>query len=132
MRIFSRMSLAYSGCHNIYNFLSLSLADIDTLTKTVPAEEPTPGVTTRSATASQTTTSSPLWVPLLLGEKNILKAFKGYIWWYCLEHEGKLPMHMLIERSEFDDFRISPNWNPDILFARSLPTPQAPMKQPPT
>ena len=33
---------------------------------------------------------------------------------------------MLIERSEFDAFRISPNWNPDILFARSLPTPRPP------
>ena len=73
-------SLAYFGCHNIYDFLSFSLVDINTLTKTVSAEGPTPGVTTRSTAAAQTTISSPIWVPLLLGEKNILKAFKGYIW----------------------------------------------------
>ena len=69
-------SLAYSGCHNIYDFLSLGLDDIDTLTKAIPAEEATSGVSTRSTASSQVTAPSPLQVPLLLGEKRSSKPSK--------------------------------------------------------
>ena len=114
-------SLGHFGILNIYDFLSLTPGEIDSLTKPQPTEGSSSGMTTRSLAATQSTPLAPIQVPLSLGEKSRLKALKGYIWRYQLEHDGKFPTFMLIERSEFDTFRISPNWNPDILFARTLP-----------
>ena len=114
-------SLGHFGVLNLYAFLSLTPGEIDLLTKPPPTERSPPGVTTRSSVTAQTTPSAPIQVPLSLAERSLLKAFKGYIWWYQLEHDGGLPTFMLIERSEFDAFRISIHWNPDILFSRSLP-----------
>lgn len=114
-------SLGHFGVLNLYAFLSLTPGEIDLLTKPPPTERSPSGVTTRSSVAAQTTPSAPIRVPLSLAERSLLKAFKGYVWWYQLEHDGGLPTFMLIERSEFDAFRISTHWNPDILFSRSLP-----------
>ena len=119
-------SLGHLGVRSIYDFIALSLSEIDSLTKLQPTDESLPGITTRSSAAAQATPSSPIRIPLLLGERVRLSAFKGYICWYQLENEGSLPTFMLIKRSEFNAFRISPNWNPDILFAKSLPTPRPP------
>ena len=119
-------SLTHFGANSIYDFLALTLSEIDTLTKPQPSEEPSTGVTTRSSAATQATLSAPIRIPLLLVERSKLKAFKGYIWWYQLENEGAFPTFMLIERSEYDAFRISLNWNPDIPFARPLPTAKPP------
>ena len=74
-------SLAHLGVNDIYDFFSLTLSEIDALTKVQPAEEPSPGVTTRSSAAAQTTPSAPIWIPLSLVERSKLKALKGYIWW---------------------------------------------------
>ena len=114
-------SLGHFGVLNLYAFLSLTPGEIDLLTKPPPTERSPSGVTTRSSVAAQTTPSAPIRIPLSLAERSLLKAFKGYVWWYQLEHDGGLPTFMSIERSEFDAFRISIHWNPDILFSRSLP-----------
>ena len=92
-----RESLAHFGCRDIYNFLSLTLSEIDSLTKPDPSATSSSGVTTQSSAAAQSATSDPVCIPLLLAERSILKAFKGYVWWYQLENGGKLPTFMVVE-----------------------------------
>ena len=48
-------SLGHLGIHNIYDFLSLTLEEIDSLTKPQTPETSQPGVTTMSSATTQTT-----------------------------------------------------------------------------
>ena len=57
-------SLTHFGVNSIYDFLALTLSEIDTLTKPQPTEESLPGITTRSSAAAQATPSSPIWISL--------------------------------------------------------------------
>ena len=53
-------SLRHIGVLNLYEFLSLTLGEIDSLTKPQPTETSKPGVTTRSSATTQTTPLAPI------------------------------------------------------------------------
>ena len=53
-------SLGHFGILNIYDFLSLTPGEIDSLTKPQPTERSPPGVTTRSSAATQPTPLAPI------------------------------------------------------------------------
>ena len=79
------------------------------------------GVKTRSQQVSVSEEGKQLpREPLALGFVGALHCFKGYIWWYMLG-QGKRPDFASLSRDDFNDFRISPNWNPEILFSSNPP-----------
>ena len=95
---------------SIQDVLSLTLEQIDQLT--MPAS--------RMKTWSGPKDPDLPWETLSLGKQGILKAFKGYVWWYHINH-GYPPAFGFIQKTDFDDFRISLHWNPEALFDTSLP-----------
>ena len=103
-------SLREHDLGSIQDVLSLTLEQIDELT--MPASR----MKTRSGSKDPDLPREPL----SLGKRGILKAFKGYVWWYHINH-GYPPAFGFIQKTDFDDFRISSHWNPEALFDTSLP-----------
>ena len=95
--------------------ISLTLAQMEALTMVQG------GVRTRSQKASLSGGREILpREPLALGFVGALHSFKGYVWWYMLG-QGKRPDFASLSTEDFNNFRIGPNWNPELLFSTTPP-----------
>ena len=56
-------------------------------------------------------------------KKYLLKAFKGYVWWYQI-HNGRLPPFASMTREKFDSFLSSHHWDPLSLFGVYIDEPK--------
>ena len=56
-------------------------------------------------------------------KKYLLKAFKGYVWWYQI-YNGRLPLFASMTREKFDSFLSSHHWDPMSLFGVYIDEPE--------
>ena len=56
-------------------------------------------------------------------KKYLLKAFKGYVWWYQI-YNGRLPPFASMTREKFDSFLSSHHWDPMSLFGAYIDEPE--------
>ena len=61
-------------------------------------------------------------------KKYLLKAFKGYVWWYQI-YNGRLPPFASMTREKFDSFLCSHHWDPMSLFGVYIDEPEEPQLQ---
>ena len=85
----------------------MSNDDIDNLTTVHPHDDPVLGAGLRTQMSS--------------GLRGLLKAFKGYVRW--LQQDGEPVDFLVLEKDAFDDFRVSPRWNPDATVQAPSPSP---------
>ena len=117
-------SLREHFIYGIDDVISLGLPEMHALTMLQG------GVRTQSQTAFASEAGKQLpREPLGLGFVGKLHSFKGYVWWYIKTY-GQRPNFASLSRDDFNDFRIGPNWNPEILFSSPPPglVPKAPSR----
>ena len=56
-------------------------------------------------------------------KKYLLKAFKGFVWWYQVDHGG-VPCFASITKEKFDSFLSSHHWDPMKLFGVYIDEPE--------
>ena len=100
-------ALVHRDILDIPTLIGMSNDDIDNLTTVHPHDDPVLGAGLRTQMSS--------------GLRGLLKAFKGYVRW--LQQDGEPVDFLVLEKDAFDDFRVSPRWNPDATVQAPSPSP---------